>query len=268
MYLSEINIYPVKSFRGFAAESGSVERAGLAGDRRWMVVDTNGRFLSQREHPVMATFSAELRGGELVLGRAGESISVPAVPGGTVVRSVEVWNDALSADVFSGEVNEWLSAAIGLECALVRLPESGFRPVDPDFATAPDDRVSFADAFPYLLVGQASLDELNRRLAEPVPMDRFRPNLVVSGTGAFEEDGWRRIRIGSVEFRIVKPCARCVLTTVDQEKGVRTGAEPLRTLAAFRTSLLNGKPKVLFGQNLIAAGFGNVRVGDRVEVLD
>jgi hypothetical protein len=162
-------------------------------------------------------------------------------------------------------VNRWFSDILELDCRLVEIAPDAFRAVDANFAVSDDDEVSFADGFPYLLIGASSLADLNTRLATPVPMNRFRPNIVMSGADAFAEDEWRRIRIGETTFHVVKPCARCVLTTVDQVSGEKTGAEPLRTLATYRT--VNGK--VMFGQNLIAENVGDeIRVGDRVTVLE
>ena len=168
--------------------------------------------------------------------------------------------------MFGDEVNGWFSDVLDVECRLVTMPETTRRRIPPEFAVNPgEDHVSFADGYPFLLIGEASLAEVNARLETPVPMNRFRPNLVVSGSEAFAEDSWKKIRIGETVFHLVKPCARCVLTTVDQATGVKDGKEPLKTLASFRT--FDGK--VLFGQNLIAENPGGVvRVGDEVEVLE
>jgi len=180
--------------------------------------------------------------------------------------TVKIWSSSVKGSFYPKEVDEWFSDAIGSRCRLVLMPETTKRIVSPDYAIRKfEDTVSFADGYPFLLIGEASLADLNSRLEEPVPMNRFRPNFVVTGSEAFEEDNWKRIRIGSTEFHVVKPCARCVMTTVDQAAGQKNGKEPLKTLAAYRTRSGN----VLFGQNLIAetAG-GTIRVGDAVEIIE
>jgi uncharacterized protein YcbX len=176
---------------------------------------------------------------------------------------VEVWGDECKAIPASPAAHEWMSQYLGMDCRVVYMPEDSIRLVNPKYAIAPTDHVSFADGFPFLLISQASLDDLNQRLETPLPMNRFRPNFVVSGCTSFAEDTWKRIRIGTMEFHLVKPCARCIVTTVDQQTADR-GQEPLRTLAQYR--MQDGK--ILFGQNLVAVGVGQVSVGDAVEVLE
>jgi uncharacterized protein YcbX len=176
-------------------------------------------------------------------------------------RSIRIWDDVVHATDLGDEAARWISSFLGADCRVVFMPDDVVRPVDPRYAQ-PGDRVGFADAYPFLLISQGALGELNRRLKSPLPMNRFRPNLVVDGVPPHAEDGWARIAIGGVMFEVVKPCARCVVTTTDQETGER-GHEPLRTLATYRRT--NGK--VHFGQNLIHQGGGELRVGDAVEVL-
>ncbi len=268
MFLSEVHIYPVKSLRGIIPRSARVERRGLGNDRRWMLVGDDNRFLTQREFPKMAAISTALNSEDLLLGCEGREIRVPLQLEAADVQQVEVWGDLSAAEISSPVVNEWLSEVLGTRCRLVRMPDETRRPVNADYAVRADDHVSFADGFPFLLIGEASLGELNSRLRSPVPMDRFRPNLVVSGTDAFAEDSWKKIRIGETVFHVVKGCGRCVITTIDQAKGVKTGVEPLRTLAEFRTFERKGAKRILFGQNLIAETVGaEVSVGDAVEVL-
>lgn len=263
-HVTRIYIYPVKSAAGIEVAEAELDAFGLRLDRRWMVVDDAGRFLTQRQLPRMALIRVALEGGALRLTFPDAPIlEVPVRAeegaGAGVRRRVVVWGDAVEA-VDTGETAaRWLSAALGRPARLVHLPDDAVRPVDPRYAR-PGDRVAFADAFPVLLISEDSLEELNRRLAEPVPMNRFRPNLVVRAGEPHAEDGWRRIRIGEVEFDVVKPCARCAITLTDQATAER-GKEPLRTLATYRTR--NGK--VLFGQNLIHRGRGAVRVGMAVE---
>ncbi len=265
MHLSEINIYPVKSLRGIPVVAAAVEPRGLTHDRRWMLVDADGQFMTQREFPKMASIETAVNGGGLRVRCNGRELAVPAdtLPG---VVSVGIWEGPVEAAMFDSDVNEWFSDLLEVACRLVSMPETSKRYLPPEYALRPgEDVVSFADGYPFLLIGEGSLDDLNSRLESRVSMNRFRPNLVVAGSEAFAEDGWKRIRIGETVFHLVKPCARCVTTTVDQTAGVKTVKEPLVTLSAYRN--VNGR--VLFGQNLIAANPGGVvRVGDSVEVLE
>lgn len=265
MHLSELNIYPVKSLKGIALEESPIEARGLLYDRRWMLVDQHSKFMTQREYPRMALIETSVKGDGLVVGFDGRDLAVPENAEGGPVE-VGIWEGTVAAAVFGNEVNDWFSEALGVECRLVKMPETTHRPVPADYAVdAANDHVSFADAFPFLLIGKASLDGLNSRLKTPVPMNRFRPNFVVSGSEPFAEDNWRKVRIGENVFHVVKPCGRCVIPTVDQATGIKDGKEPLKTLASFRTK--NGK--VLFGQNLIGEHpRGMARVGDAVEILE
>lgn len=267
MILSEINIFPVKSLRGHSPESARVEPRGFKHDRRWLLVDRDGKFMTQREFPKMAVIDVEIRGSEISYRRDGLELVAASEPAGDETI-VQIWNDKCGAITYGDSVNGWFSDALGTDCRLVKMTETTApRPVDRDYARDENDHVSFADGYPYLLLGETSLGELNRRLDQPVPMNRFRPNLVVSGSAAFDEDNWKRIRIGEVEFDVVKPCARCVLTTIDQATGAKNGVEPLRTLAEFRTFERNGAKKVLFGQNLLARNVGTLKIGDAIEIL-
>ena len=266
MYLSEINIYPVKSLKGISLKSALVEERGLQFDRRWMLVDENRQFITQREVPRMATIKLEVRVGGMKASRNGSSVEVPLDPATGETAYVQVWGNKVKAEYYPQEIHKWFTDAIGAECRLVSMPLSTKRVVDPHYAVRVfQDTVSFADGYPFLLIGEGSLADLNTRLETPVPMNRFRPNLVVAGSEPFAEDTWKRIRIGSTEFHLVKPCARCVITTVDQATGIKDPREPLATLSSYR----NRNGKVLFGQNLIADSAGGmVRVGDEVEVIE
>lgn len=261
--VTELWIYPVKSCRGIALDRAEVSARGLRRDRHWMVVDEAGRFLTQRDLPAMATIAPVVAPGALLLrapGRPDLELPDDAAAGEAVVT---VWRDTLKARAVSGAADRWLSEHLGVACRLVRFADDVRRAVDPAYG-APGDETAFSDGFPVLLLGQGSLDELNRRLSHALPMRRFRPNLVVAGAAPHAEDGWRRIRVGPVTLRLVKPCSRCAITTVDPDLGVRDGTEPLQTLATYRRR----DGKVYFGQNVIPAGAGEIRVGDAVEVLD
>lgn len=265
MNISQINIYPIKSLKGISVESATVEDRGLKFDRRWLLVDPDNKFITQREVPKMATVGLEVQSDGLKASSNGSSIEVPLEPATGEKKVIEIWNDKVEAEFYPQEIHNWFTGAIGAECQLASMPASSDRTVEEGYSVRDEDVVSFADEFPFLLIGEGSLSDLNSRLDTPLPMNRFRPNFVVAGLEPFEEDTWKRIRIGDTEFHIVKPCARCVQTTVDQEKGEKAGKEPLATLATFR----NYDGKVLFGQNLIAekAG-GSVKVGDKIEVIE
>jgi len=261
MILSEIWIYPVKSLAGIRLTEAKVQEKGLEYDRRWMITDAFGRFITQREFPQMAMLRVAVLENALEISnrtKPGTSIRVPFEPITRNPVSVTVWDDTVNALTVSEEVDKWLSIQLDLEVQLVIMPESTERKADPRYAKN-NENVSFADGFPFLLISQASLDDLNARMEEPIVMQRFRPNFVVTGTKPFAEDEWKSIRIGSLLFDIVKPCARCVLTTIDPETALK-GKEPLKTLATYRR--VNNK--ILFGQNVVAKQHGLVRQGDEI----
>jgi len=266
MHLSEINIYPVKSLKGIPLNEAIVEDRGLRHDRRWMLVDKKNQFLTQREFPVMARIKINIDGDQFTATTDDSSLEVPLSPSTDEFHTAKIWASTVRSQFYPKEVDRWFSDALGTECRLVAMPEGAHRAVSPFYAVRRfKDSVSFADGYPFMVLSQASVDDLNSRLATPVPMNRFRPNFVVADAEPFAEDSWKIIRIGPTVFHVVKPSERCVLTTVDQEKGEKTGKEPLRTLSIYR----NFKGKVLFGQNLIAENAGGtVRVGDTVQVLE
>ena len=263
--LASIHIYPIKSCAPLALRSSPVETRGLARDRRWMVVDAHGKMLTGREHARLPLIRALPNAdGSLHLdapGSSGIRVAIPDAYGERIAR--RGWNMPVSPGLAKETANAWLSTFVGAPALLLYMDAECVRAVDAKYA-APGDEVSLADDFPLLLISQAALDLLNAKLAKPVSMLRFRPNLVVAGTDAHAEDGWKRIRVGEVEFDVVKPCVRCVFTTVDFERGERDpSGEPLRTLIGYR----RGEKGVTFGQNLIPRGHGVVRVGDPVSVI-
>jgi len=259
--LSGLYIYPIKSAGGIALSTVQVSDRGLQYDRRWMLVDEKGKFLTQRQFPRMALIQVRLGENELVVEAPHQpSLSIPLDYESDHRLPVQIWNDICQAMPLEQEFSQWFSKFLHISCQLVYMPEDSIRPINPNYAD-PSKPVSFADGFPFLLISQASLQDLNQRLEQPVPMNRFRPNLVVSGCEAYAEDSWRQIRIGSIPFRVVKPCSRCTITTVDQSQGIR-GKEPLATLAHYR--LRNGQ--IFFGQNVIQEQLGTLRVGDEVEI--
>ncbi len=262
--LAEIRIYPVKSCRGDTHTSARVEPRGLAGDRRWLIVDAGGRFLTQRELPRMALLAARNEPDGLTLGAPGLApIQIAPPPLHATPRLVTIWRDTVAAVPAGPAADAWLSTALGLPCGLVHQADPRSRPVAPAYA-APGDVVSFADGFPLLLTTTSSLADLNARLPAPVEMLRFRPNLVIDGATPWAEDHWRRIRIGDASFRVPKPCDRCIITTIDPETGLRPNPEePLRTLKTFRRDAAG---RVLFGVNLVPDKCASVRVGDELTV--
>lgn len=261
--LCAIHVFPIKSCAAWIRDEAEVEPRGLAGDRRWMVADVNGRFLTARQHPRLTLVNARDDGDALVLSVPGMPSLRLAPPQSEARIETTVWKNTVQAQVADAAADAWISAFLGLPARFVHMDAACVRAVSPDYGQ-PGDEVSFADGYPLLLISQAALDALNARLERPVPMLRFRPNLVVAGTGPHAEDDWKRIRIGAIEFDVVKPCTRCVFTTVDYERGEFDPAgEPLRTLARYRRT----PQGVTFGQNLIPRGSGTLRVGDAVEVL-
>ena len=255
--------YPIKSCRGASLTEAVIGVRGIAADRHWMVVDATGNFLTQRELPRMALIAPRLSAGTLEV-TAPDARPLTLTVGRPGVRiDVSVWADRCAAVDEGDEAAEWFTAFLGTACRLVRMPDDEVRRVDGTYA-GPDDQVGFADGFSFLLTSRASLDELNRRLDTPLPMNRFRPNIVIDGVTPFEEDGWRHIRIDGITFTVAKPCARCAITTTDQNTAER-GKEPLRTLATFRHVAGKG---VMFGQNLVHDRTGVLHVGAEVEVLD
>jgi uncharacterized protein YcbX len=267
MFLSELYRYPVKSGQAQCLQGSPVGLLGLQGDRRWMVVEEeNGRFLTQRAWPQLGQLKAsEGEAGELLLELPGQSPLRVAVPGADdALRGVTVWRDTLRVPDAGDEVAAWLSQWLGKAVRLVHCPEQRARYL-PNGYGLNSDRAAFPDGFPLLLIGQGSLEDLSRRIGRPMEMLRFRPNLVVQGAEPFAEDGWKRIRIGELEFRVLKPSVRCIFTTLDPATGERSvDREPLTTLKTFRER----EGDILFGQNLAVDGTGWLEVGMEVEVLE
>lgn len=261
MHLQDIYIYPIKSLGGIRLTAAEVGIRGLAYDRRWMLVDEQGMFLTQRKHHQMALLQVELADGGLKVfhkHRPREVHIIPGDPQTDRLIPVTIWDDTVIGQVVNDTSSRWFSEVLGISCQLVYMPATTQRHIDEKYEVN-HETVSFADAMPYLLIGQSSLNDLNEKLTDPVPMNRFRPNFVFAGGIAFEEDKWEMVKIGECTFKVTKPCARCVLTTVDQQTG-QAGKEPLKTLSTYR--LVNNK--VLFGQNMIALTLGQVRIDDEV----
>lgn len=255
LQLTGLTIYPIKSTAGISVEAWDVDRFGLLHDRRWMVVDLRGHLITQRECRALALVHTTIYPDHLAIRAAGTtSLRVPLVSEGRRVR-VRVWDDWCEAIAVGPESARWFTDYLGTPARLVYMPDSTHRPANTTYAPE-SPTVSFADAFPFLLISEESLTDLNGRLATPVPMNRFRPNLVIEGGVAFIEDSLREFALNGIRFRVVKPCDRCVVTTTDQETAERR-VEPLRTLAAYRRV----EGKVYFGQNVVHQGTGRLQVG-------
>ena len=261
--VSTLIYYPIKACRGFEVESACVERMGLEHDRRMMVVTPDGEFLTQREHPRLALVTPKLANGTLQLSAPNcDSIQIGTQTSGTPWL-VNVWKSKGVHGIDQGEeAAEWFSDWLGSPVRLVHIADGYKRVINEQYAVHGDDHTGFSDGYPILLTSEEGLQDLNSRLETPVPMNRFRPNLVVKGGEPFVEDSWNRIRIGNVELAVVKPCARCEVTTIDKETLERS-KEPLKTLGKFRKQKLGA----IFGQNVIPLNEGRIQLGMTVDVL-
>lgn len=260
--LSQIYIYPVKSLGGIRVERWPVDRNGLRYDRKWMLIDRNGLFLSQRRLPKMALIKTRIDADSLLLSAPGQTDLVLPLDGdaGDDV-SVEIWNDYCLAKTVGAQADAWFSGFLNADCRLVYHPDDRVRPVDPDYARA-GDRTAFSDGFPFLIVSEASLQELNRAMALDLSMLRFRPNLVAADCAGFAEDYWRQIAINGISFRLPKPCSRCSVPAINPDTA-ETGKEPLTTLNRLR----RWQDKVYFGQNALHDNTGMLSAGDEIVVV-
>ncbi|MBS1949529.1 MAG: Flavodoxin reductases (ferredoxin-NADPH reductases) family 1 [Cytophagales bacterium] len=260
--LSEIWIYPIKSLGGVRVKSVRVLEKGLERDRRWMLIDQKNTFMTQRLYPQMTLFKLQLTNNNLQVTHQENTISIPAEKkdGRQSIRAT-IWNDQVDVVEGSSAFSQWFSDRLKMNCKLVFFPEKNLRPVDLNYQQN-HEHVSLADAFPFLLIGEESLADLNSRLKEPILMNRFRPNFVFSGGQAYEEDNWKNFLIGKNKFAVVKPCARCVIPTINQDTGTK-GSEPLATLTTYRKK----DNKVLFGQNVLGVNINTheeVHEGDEI----
>ena len=261
--LSQIYIYPVKSTRGVPLNSAVVSDRGLQYDRRWMLIDEDNNFITARKFPRMVLIESHINQDTMVLTAPGmPDLKVSLSGYDTRSLGVRIWKDVCQAYYCGEEAEKWFSRCLNISARLVNMPPESRRLIDPNYSEG-KHVVSFADGYPFLLISEDSLADLNRRLRTPLEMERFRPNLVVKGCTAYEEDSWKAIRIGDITFRFAKPCSRCVITTIDPSEGT-PAKEPLRTLATYRAS----QGKVFFGQNLIHEAEGTVEVGMPVEVIE
>ncbi len=258
--IASIHIYPIKSLGGVQVQTSLVRPHGLEYDRRWMLVDADGLFRTQRSNAELCLFRVAIADSGLsVTGPDGEILAVPFAADGDT-KLVRVWNSDVKAREVSSRCNEWFSDRIGERTVLVHFGEEARRDINPDWSQ-PGDQVSFADGFPVMVANLATLEDLNQRLDAPVPMNRFRPNVVLSGIEPYHEDTWKSLTSGDVQLDFPRPCGRCLVTTTDQDTA-RRGVEPLATLAKYRIKDQN----VIFGMNAIPRSFGTLHVGATVEL--
>lgn len=261
--LSEIHVYPVKSLAGFQVQRWPVDKTGLRYDRKWMLVDGNGEFLSQRRLPRMALIKTRIADKQLILSAPGEDdIALPLASGGGEDVEVGIWKDRCLAKTVGAPLDTWLSRFLQTDCRLVFHPDDRIRRVDPNYASD-DDQTAFADGFPFLIVSDASLRAFNHAAHLDLAMIRFRPNLVVSGCASYAEDGWRKISINGIIFRLPKPCSRCSVPAIDPETGIGD-KHTLTELARLR----NWNNKVYFGQNALHDRIGVLSVGDEIAIIE
>ncbi|GAB2638198.1 MOSC domain-containing protein [Emticicia sediminis] len=269
--VSEITIYPIKSLGGISLQEAIVEERGLQHDRRWVLADENNVFITQRQNEQMALIDVAIEEtGLRVIHRLKRiaPLQIPFEPqtgagGVPYQQQITIWDDVVRGIRVSDEADAWFTAVLGMKCSLFYQPDDSIRLTDPKYSITKEEHTSFSDGYPILVIGQASLDELNAKLEEPVSMKRFRPNLVFMGGEAHVEDTWRYFTVGDAKLVGVKPCARCVLTTINPETAEK-GKEPLRTLTQYR----NVNNKILFGQNLLVVETGKISVGDEILTLD
>ena len=259
--LSNIFIYPVKSLAGIQVSNWPVNEKGLLHDRKWMLIDSNNQFLSQRRLPKMALLKTQITDCELILSSSTSgSISLPLNPDDGDDCNITIWKDQCSAKTTTKSADQWLSDFLSIDCKLVYQPDDVVRPVDPDYASA-TDKVNFSDGFPFLIVSEASLNSLNQAMGLQLPVQRFRPNLVISNCESYAEDSWREITINGIGFRLPKPCSRCSVPTIDIETA-QTNKEPLTTLNRLR----KWNKHVYFGQNALHNTQGELATGNTVEI--
>ena len=260
LILFKIYIYPVKSLGGISVDSAIADARGLKYDRRFLLVDENAMFMTQRDFPRLALLKLSFSENafEVLNTKDNSRLIIPFESDSNKNISVTIWDDECKAVKLGNDFDDWFSDAVGKKCSLVFMPDDERRIVKKKYIYD-EHIVSFADAYPFLIIGQSSLDDLNAKLENPIPMNRFRTNFVFTGGKPFEEDNWNHFRIGDVNFKAVKPCARCVITTTNQDTAERS-SEPLKTLSTYRKF----NNKVLFGMNVVCFNNGFVSVGDEI----
>lgn len=263
--IESLHIYPIKSLGGIDLERSELTSRGLAYDRRWVLVDQTNRFVSQREHARLALLQPHL--GKVYMTITDRSGQLPPLEFAlgepeTTAEEVTIWDDTVPARPVTSIADDWFSTFLQMPVRLMYMHEASVRPADPRYAITEQDKVSFADGYPILIISKASMELLNSKLDDPLGVNRFRANIIVSGIEAHEEDSWREIRTAKQTLYGVKPCARCVMTTIDPKTGT-VGKEPLKTLSTYRKV----GHKILFGENFIPKEEGSVHVGDEIQVI-
>ena len=264
LQISHLFIHPIKSLGGIEIQNAQLTDRGLEHDRRWMLVDEHNQFLTQRTFPRMALLKTALKENKLIVfenDHIEDSLTLDLTPTLGEKLQVDVWDDNCEAHHISTTADVWFSKKLQRNVKLVYMPDSSRRPVDGKYALQ-NDITNFSDGYPVLIIGQSSLDDLNSRLNETIPMNRFRPNIVFTGGVPYQEDEMKYFKINGLHFYGVKPCGRCVMTTINQETSI-AGKEPLRTLSMYRSA----NNKVNFGQNLLHTGIGRIQVGDEIRLI-
>jgi uncharacterized protein len=265
MKVSQLYIYPIKSLGGIAVSSVNITDRGFENDRRWMLIDDNNRFISQREIAETALLQVEILPGRLKVYHKKDqanSIEIPFAATTPAFVTATIWDNSCEAQLVDANADKWFSAILNVSCRLVYMPDSTMVKIDPQYAASDNDITSFSDGYPILMISEASLEDLNNKLDKPLSINRFRPNLVFTGGDAFIEESMKEFSINYCTFYGVKPCARCVVTTIEQESAEK-GKEPLKTLSLDRRK----DAKVIFGENVIAAGTGKISIGDIITIL-
>lgn len=258
--VSELYIYPIKSLAGIKVNRADVTDRGFKHDRRWMLIDNENRFISQREVAPMALLNVAIEDNGLKISTTDSFIKIPFLAGHNNLIEVSVWDDICQAQLVDEKADKWFSDVLGTSCRLVYMPDESHRKTDVNY-TSDGGITSFSDAYPFLLIGQASLDDLNKRLPGTMTIERFRPNIVFAGGASYQEDIIDDFTINGINFKGVKLCSRCKITTIDPTNGL-AGKEPLKTLASYRVK----NKKIYFGQNLVHSGSGDISVGDEIIV--
>lgn len=259
--VKELWIFPIKSIGGMRVDSAMALPEGFQNDRRWMLIDENGQFVTQREHFNLSTFSSTIADNKLIISHNGDTIDTPLDQITPDPIRVQVWSSKLKAQEVSPDISNWFSTKLSMKVSLVKMTDISKRP-KPLFVPPYKTTLSFADGYPYLILGEESMNELNSKLDQPVLADRFRANIITSSSIAHEEDEWKELNAGNAQLKVIKPCARCVMITVNQQTG-ETGKEPLKTLAGYREK----RNKIYFGANAICTKDGMISVGDSLELM-
>jgi uncharacterized protein len=264
MRVSSLFIYPIKSLGGINLKSSLIESRGLQHDRRWMLIDNNNSFLTQRTKPILAKFEVKINADGLVVSNAmnAANVQIPFKPETDILLTSKIWDDVVETQVVSLDVNRWFSEQLGEDIRLVFLPDHSIRPIDNRYSINGQEHTSLSDGYPILMIGQSSLDYLNHRCSEKIEMLKFRPNIAIEDSEPFFEDKIQEVHIGTAQLYGVKPCARCIMTTIDYNK-LKFGKEPLLSLSKFRKF----ENKILFGQNMVVHQSGEIKIGDKLMIF-